>query len=167
MPIIASDIKFYLSGGGANSDADASIGGAISTTEVVSTLNGLFDQVSSAETSAGHEDYRCIYVKNTHGSLGLEAAVAWISANVSADVTFTIGLGASAVNVQEQGPLGDENTAPTGPTFSNPTTQGGGLSIGTIPFGEFKAIWLKRVVAPGASAVNETVTIDVGGDTAA
>lgn len=169
MPIVANDIKFYLSGGAGNTDVNASLGGAISTTEVTTaTLHNLFDVVSSAETTSGDVEYRCIYVKNTHGTLSLTSAVAWISSNTpSTDTTADIGLGTSAVNGTEQ-TVADESTAPTSVTFSAPATQGAGLSIGDIPAGQHKAIWLRRTVNAAAAAYsNDSATINVGGDTAA
>ena len=50
MPIVAGDIDYFLSGGGANSDPDASLGAAISSTEIVdASIHNLFDVVGSAE----------------------------------------------------------------------------------------------------------------------
>ena len=44
MAIVASDIKIRLSGGGANSDVNASLGGAKSSVEVTdNSLHNLFD----------------------------------------------------------------------------------------------------------------------------
>lgn len=169
MPIVANDIKFYLSGGAGNTDVNASLGGVISTTEITTaTLHNLFDVVSSAETTSGDVEYRCIYVKNTHGTLSLTSAAAWISSNTpSTDTTLDIGLGTSAINGTEQ-TVADESTTPTSVTFSAPATQGAGLSIGDIPAGQHKAIWLRRTVNAAASAYsNDTATINVGGDTAA
>ena len=49
MPIVAADIKEYLSGGGSNSDPNAALGGAISSTEVTdNTTHNLWDVVSSS-----------------------------------------------------------------------------------------------------------------------
>lgn len=169
MPIIASDIKFYLSGGAANSDVDASLGGAISSVEITTaTLHNLFDVVSSAETTAGDIEYRCIYAKNTHGSLTLQASTAFVSANTpSGDTSADIGLGTAAISATEQ-TIADESTAPSAVSFSAPATQGAGLSIGDLTPGQFKAIWVRRTINAAASAYsNDSVTVDVGGDTAA
>ena len=60
MPIVSGDIKYYLSGGGGNTNPNASLGGAISSTEITpASLHNLFDLVSSADASAGTDDYRC------------------------------------------------------------------------------------------------------------
>lgn len=169
MAILTTEIKFYLSGGSSNSDVNASLGGVISTTEITTaTLHNLFDVVSSAETSAGDIEYRCIYVSNTNGTLSLTDAVAWISANTpSGDTSADIGLGSSAVNGTEQ-TVANESTAPGSVTFSAPATQGAGLSIGDIPAGQHKAIWIRRTVNAAASAYNsDGATVNVGGDTAA
>ena len=59
MPIVAGDIDFRLSGGAANSDVNASLGGAKSSTELVdATLHNLFDQVSGDEAQAGRRVQR-------------------------------------------------------------------------------------------------------------
>lgn len=43
--------------------------------------------------------------------------------------------------------IGSETTAPTGVTFTQPTSDATALSIGTITAGRSKAFWIKRVVA--------------------
>lgn len=170
MPVIAAEIKFFLSGGAANSDVDASLGGAKSSVEVTdATLHNLFDVVSSAEALAGDVEYRCIYVENTNGSaIDLQSAAAWISSNTpSGDTDLAIGLGSAAIDATEQ-TVADESSAPSAVSFSAPATQGAGLSIGDLAAGEHKAIWLRRTVGATAAAYNnDTATINVGGDTAA
>lgn len=162
MAIVSTDIKYRLSGGAANSNPAASLGGAKSSTDA----SNYFDDVSSAEASAGDTEYRCIYVHNNHGSLTLIGAKIWIQANTpSGDTDVAIGLGSSAVNGTEQ-TIADESTAPTGGvTFSQPTTFAGGLSIGDIPFGQHKAVWIRRVVNAAAAAYADSFTLRVQGDT--
>ena len=169
MPIASSDIKFYLSGGAANSDPNAALGGAISTTQIVdATVANLYDNVSSAESSAGDTEYRCFYVKNTHATLTLQSAKVYIQTNTpSTDTAAEVGLGSSAVNGTEQ-TVANETTAPTAVTFSSAAGVGNALSIGNIPAGQHKAIWVKRIVNAGAAAYNsDSVIIKVEGDTAA
>lgn len=169
MAIISTDIKRYLSGGAGNSDPNASLGGAISVTELVSgTLHGLFDIVASAEASAGDTEYRCYYVKNTHGTLTALSAKVWVQTeSPSGDTDEEIGLGTSAINGVEQ-TVANEQTAPAGVTFSQANGEGNALVIGDIPPGQHKAIWVKRTVSPGAAAANnDGPTIRFGCDTAA
>jgi hypothetical protein len=169
MPIVAADIDFRLSGGASNSDVNASLGGAKSSTEITdATLHNLFDQVASAESAAGDTEYRCFYVHNSHGSLELQAAKVWIQTQTpSADTSVEIALGTSAINGTEQ-TVGDESTAPTGVSWSTAANEGAALSIGNIPAGQHKAIWVKRIVGAAAAAHNsDSVVIRVKGDTAA
>lgn len=169
MPIVASDIQFRLSGGAANSDVNAALGGAKSSVQVTSAaLHNLFDQVSGAESLSGDTEYRCIYVHNGHATLSLQNAVVWISANTpSGDTSMEVAVGTAAVNGTEQ-TIANENTAPSGTTFSAPASQGAGLSLGTIPAGQHKTIWLKRIVGASAAAYNtDSATISVAGETAA
>lgn len=165
MPIVGSDIKYYLSGGTGNTDPDASLGGGISTTEAGSDL---FDDIQSAESSAGDVEYRCIYVKNTHGSLTLQNAVIWIQTNTPSDDTVVaIALGGEGLNGTAETVL-DENTAPSGESFSSPATKGAGLSLGNITAGSYYPIWVRRTVTAGAAAfADDGFTLRVEGDTEA
>lgn len=173
MAITSSDIKFYLSGGTSNTNVNASLGGAISTTEVTDNqLHNLFDKTLGTESTAGDIEYRCIYVKNTHGSLELELAKIWISTNTSSPANVIAialdGAGKGGTAETET----DENTAPTGETFSQPTSYSGGLSldgVGTgLGYGVSYPIWIRRTIAAGATAVdNVTFVLSVQGDTAA
>lgn len=168
MAIVATDIDFFLSGGSANTDPNASLGGARSTTEMGTGVHNLFDQVGSAESSAGDTEYRCFYVRNSHGSLTMQTSKIWIETNTpSAGTAVRIALGTSAVNGTEQ-TVGNESTAPSGVTWSTAANEGAALSIGDIPFGQHKAIWVERVVTAGAGAYNDDqCTIRVKCDTAA
>lgn len=169
MPIAAGDIDFRLSGGSGNTDPNAALGGVKSSTEIVdATVHNLFDVVSSAETSAGDTEYRCFYVHNNHGSLTLQGAKFWIQTQTpSGDTSVEVALGSSAVNGTEQ-TIANETAAPTGVTFSTAANEGASLSIGDIPAGQHKAVWVKRIVGVGAAAYNtDSAVFRVKGDTAA
>lgn len=65
MTTSADDISIVLSGGVANINPNNSLGGDPSSQPIITqTLNNLFDDISSVESSEGHEDYRCIYIFN-------------------------------------------------------------------------------------------------------
>lgn len=168
MPIVATDIKFRLSGGAANADPNASLGGAESATAIVdATVDNLFDDVSGAESSAGDTEYRCFYVHNGHATLTLTGATIWIDTNTpSADTDVSIGLDPAGVNGVAT-TVADESTAPVGVAFSKPAV-GTPITIGDLPAGQKQAVWVKRVVNAGAAAVNsDSVILKVQGDTAA
>jgi hypothetical protein len=166
MAITASDIKFYLSGGAANSDPNASLGGAISSTEIVSaSLHNLFDKVTGDESYAGDTEYRCFYVKNTHGSLTWESVFAWISSAAVGGDAITIAKEASSGSPVQT--IVSESVAPVGPVFSTAVSKAAGLSLGDMAAGVSYAIWVKRVVSALTSAYNtDTATIKCEGDTA-
>lgn len=167
MPIVASDIKAYLSGGFANTSPNNSLGGGISGTPIISNkLNNLFDRVGDLELTLGDVEYRCFYIKNEHGSLSLLAATIWISSNTpSPDSTISIGLGTSGILGTEQ-TIGNESTTPVGVSFSAPTSLATGLIIGNLPSNGTKAIWVRRTITASASLyANDRVTINISGDT--
>lgn len=168
MPLVEADIKQYMSGGAANSDGNASIGGVKSSNEAPTNLNGFWDLVDSSEASLGDVEYRCLYVHNSHGTITAQNVDVYISSNTpSGDTVIAVGLGTSAVSGTEQ-TIADEDTDPAGVSFSAPSTRGTGLSIGDLAPGESKAVWLRRTITSNASAYNnDQYTLAVGFDTAA
>lgn len=165
MPIASSDIKYYISGGAANSNQNASLGGARSST----LMANVFDNVASAEAAAGDVEYRCVYARNDHPTLTLQNAKIHIQSNTpSGDTSIDIGLGTSAVGTGNEQVVGDEQTAPSGVTFSAPANVGAALAIGDIAPGQHKAVWIRRTVNAAAAAYTaDTFTLRVTGDTLA
>lgn len=171
MAIASSDIEYRLSGGASNTDPAAALGGAMSTVAggiiTSGSANNLWDDVSSSEAATGDTEYRGFYVKNKHGSLTWENVVVWIdSLTSSGDTEFDIALADEAVGVAME-TIADESTAPSGPSFTRPTSKGAGLAIGNIAAGSYKGIWIKRTVTAGAAAANDSGSIRCEGDTAA
>lgn len=168
MPIASADIQYRLSGGAANADPNASLGGAKSSTQITDNVdNNLFDDVSGAEHTAGRIEYRCFYVHNNHGTLTLTSAVAWIASDTSgADSDLSIAVGTSAVNGTEQ-TIANETTAPTGVTWSDAAvSRATGLALGDIPAGQHRAVWLRRTISAGATPqAADTASVQAGGDT--
>lgn len=164
MAVLSTDLKLYLSGGASNADPLLSLGGARSSTQV--TLSTLFDTVTGAQSTAGVTEYRCVYVRN-EAAQTLFSSVVWLSTNAAnPGVAIAIGLGTSALNGTEQS-VGAESTAPSGVSFTAPSTKATGLSIGDMASNAFKAVWLRRTVNAGTSADNsDTATLSHGGDTA-
>lgn len=168
MPIASSDIQYRLSGGASNTDPNASLGGAKSSTQVTdNTDNNLFDDVTGAEHTAGDIEYRAIYVHNAHGSLTLTSAVVWINSDTTgADSDLSIAVGTAAVNGTEQ-TVANESTAPSGVTWSDAAvSRATGLSLGDLPTGQHKAVWLRRTITAGSTPqAADTCAIQAGGDT--
>jgi hypothetical protein len=160
--VAASDILFKYSvgsGSAGNSTAgtrDTSLGKYISTTQVTAPPNAFWDDVSSAEASAGDTEYRCIFVHNAHATDSALNVQVSITSEVAGGGATTIALdniAASAIgsaSAQAAGPVADENTAPTGVgTFGTSA-----VTIGTLAAGQCRAVWLKRVVGAATASIN-------------
>jgi hypothetical protein len=170
MPIVTADIQWRLSGGAANANVNASLGGAMSSVAIAdATANNLFDDVSGAESAAGDTNYRGFYVRNNHGTLTLVDARVYISTlTTSADTEFDLAIAAEAMNVT-MATIANEATAPATVTFSRPTTYTGGLQLNAatgLTAGSNRGVWIKRTVTAGAAAAADSGTIKVEGDTA-
>ena len=143
------------------SSATGSLGGAMSASAVPTTLNGFFDIVSSAEASAGDTEYRCLYVANTGTTTALSAKL-WIQSNTAnADNQIAIALGGEGVNGTAE-TVANENTAPSGESFSEPSNEGAALSLGDLAQNDEYPVWVRRTVNAGAAAdASEAFTLRV------
>lgn len=168
MPISVGNLKLFLSGGAANADPDASLGGAKSSVEITNaSLHNLFDIVSSAEAAAGDVEYRAFYVQNDD-ALTWQSVVAFIQQiTPSTDTSVAISIATEGLNTNVQ-TIANESTAPAGQTFSSPTDEGSGLAIGNMANGEFIGIWIEWTVGAAAAAANaDNVIVRFKGDTPA
>lgn len=168
MPIGTADIDLRHSGGAGNSDPNASLGGAKSTTEVTdNVLNNLFDDLTGQESNDGDTEYRCLYIHNSHGSLTMQNVRIYISSNTTSTTEeVDIGIGSAAINGTEQ-TIANESTAPTSVTFTHPTTYATGLASADIPAGQHRSLWYRRLANAGTAAQNNnTFVLKVDCDTA-
>lgn len=174
MAIVATDLKFFLSGGASNADPAAALGGAISSNQVGSNL---FDDISTAEAAAGATEYRCYFIKNTNATDTAYAAKVWIASNTTATSTaIQIALAAEGVaNTVESvaaspisAPVGSGVSPAVAPTFSSAEDEANALTIGNLTPGQAHAVWIKRVVtATTVAFANDTTTLRVKANTAA
>lgn len=181
MAIVPGDLLLKLAttaGAAGNSNAqgdpNASLGKFISTTQVSGTaLHNLFDAISGAENAASDVEYRCVFIHNSHATLTLQNAVVYVSGGDPAGgAIIAIGVDTTAISAIGSGSdqaltVANESTAPSGVSFSLPTTAGGGLSLGNIGPGQCKAIWIRRTANNTAAVSGETMTLAISGDTAA
>lgn len=169
MAISESDLIHRISGGASNTDVDAALGGAMSTVAggiiTTDTLNNDMDDITSDEASAGITIYRGFYYENNHGSLTWQSPVFWIESQTSSgDTSVEVAIADEAKNVALE-TIADEETAPTGPTFSTPANKGAGISIGDLDAGDYRGHWLKYIVGTSAAAALDAYTIKAEGDT--
>lgn len=161
MALLSADVLYYLTGGAANTDPNLSLGGVISNTQAGTALHQMFDAVASGEAGAGDTEYRAIDVKNNHGTETMNAAVIYVSAETTSPST-TVALAYDATGTQS---VANENTAPTGVTFSTPTTKATGIALGNIAAGQTRRIWLRRTVTAGAAPANDSGSLSCAWDT--
>ena len=179
MAIVAGDIVLRLSttagsaGDTTAGTAPGSLGKYVSTTVMPVTLNGLFDDVTGAENAASAVDYRCIFVLNNHGTLTASAMTIYLASEVAGGTSIAIALDSIAASAKgsasaQAALIASETTAPTGVgAFSSPTTDGTGLSIGSLGPGQVKAVWVRRTAANSAALSNDGVTLGISFDTPA
>jgi hypothetical protein len=167
---ITNEIKQRLTGGAANAIPAASLGGVISSVDIVdNTDNNVFADVLGDEGAAGSTKYRCRGVVNTHATLSLLSPKIWIVSNTpSTDDVIAIGLGTATFGTGTEQTIANEDTAPSGVSFSSPTSKATGLSTADLPATQHFYIWERRIVTGPASAYNgNAYTIKVEGDSSA
>jgi len=169
MPIASSELLFCLSGGVANSDPNASIGGIKSATTITDgVLNNLWDDVSAAEASAGDVEYRGILLMNTNTTLTLSNARVWISATTSAPgdewAITTDSFNTNTANSMSS--CTDENSAPAG-ADGTWAAYGTTLTLGEIGPTKSWGIWIRRSVSAAATSyASNSASITWDGETA-
>ena len=167
MAIVAADLDTYLSGGAANADPDASLGGAKSSIAWTGgTLHDLFDVVTGAENADSDAEYRAIYVQNGHATLTMLGLSVYVSAETAGGAALAIAVADEAVDTTIE-TIADEDTAPSGPTFSTPTTAEAALSIGDLAPGESRGLWIRRTAANTGAVDDDGGTLTFVFDTAA
>ena len=164
MPIADTDLLIKYTGGSSNSDPNLSLGGVVSSNGPTdNNLHNLFDEVSGTESLAGDTEYRAVALKNNHGSLTAKNTRVYISSDTGAQ--FDIALADEGLNANPE-TIANESTAPSGPTFSHPTTYAAGIDMGNIPSTQFFAHWCRRVIPAAAGAETpHTVTAKYDCDT--
>lgn len=180
MAISASDVlqKLSVNTGPGNSTAQAdpndSLGRFMSSTQLTdNSLHNLFDKSTGDDNAASDVEYRCFFLHQAHGSLTWESVVVWISSEVSGGANLAIGLdttgtvSATSASAQTVARPSDENTAPSGITFSSPTSKAAGLSIGDMTAGQARAIWVRRTNTNSSAVDNDGGTLSFAGDSAA
>jgi hypothetical protein len=178
MAILSTDIlyKFSVKTGTAGNQnagtAAGSLGKYISTTQITdASLHNLFDVVTGDENAASDVEYRCFFVHNAHGSLTWQSPVIWLSSETGGGAAIAIAVDGVAASVigdtsAQADEVADESTAPSGESFTAPTSKGTGLALGDIAAGECRAIWVRRTAANTAAVDADGVVLRVEGDTA-
>ncbi len=150
MAVTAANILFFYTGGGTNSDPNASLGGGAGNPVFSTALNNLFDNVSAAESGAGDTEYRCLIVYNDHTTDSLYDVKIWADETTSSSTALALGLDALDTDPVT---IADESTAPVGITFTAANTEGTALTLTELgPLG-YVGVWFRRTVTAGAAAL--------------
>lgn len=165
MPITSTDVEQRLStqtGAAGNSTAStpaASIGKWMSTTVLTdASLENLFRNITATEAEIGITLYRCLFVVNLHATGTWEQVKFWLLSQIAGGGTVAIGLDPAGAVAFDSGSAqaaapADEETAPSGVTFSAPTSIGDALSLGDIGPEECHALWFRLTVPPDVEAL--------------
>lgn len=157
---MAASIAFRLSGGAANTDPAASIGGAMSSTAV--SANTLFDTVTAAEASSGDTEYRKIFVYN-NGDKNLTNVRIWIS-DQPAQGVLGIALDGAGKNADGD-TVANENTAPSGEVFDDTTDPiANAIVMPDLNVGDRHAVWIRRTISastPGVALASNAAELRV------
>jgi len=180
MAIVASDIQFrYSTTAGSAGDSTAgtatgSLGKYASTTAFAGgSANDQFDNITGAENAASTVDYRCFFVLNNHATLTASNVTVYVSAETAGGASVAIAVDNIAASAKgsasaQAAQIASETTAPSGVgAFSTPTTDGAGLSIGTLAAGQVRAVWVRRTATNSAAINGDGYTLAVAFDTPA
>ena len=157
-----ASLAFRLAGGASNNDPTLSIGGAMSANAV--SANTIFDTVTADDARAGDVEYRKMFVYND-GDQDFSEVRIWISDQPTTGV-YALALDSAGANADGD-TVADEDTAPTGETFSTPTDYAGGLSLGALAAGSRYAVWVRRTITSSSGGIalgSNAAQLSVRGD---
>ena len=160
MPIVSGDLKLYLTGGASNADPLLSLGGTTSSVLLTdATLNNLFASVTPAEAIAGSVKYRALTFKNTSAFTAYAAAIFIAQETTAAGTTVAIAYDATGTQS-----VVNENTAPTGVSFTTPLSLATAIALGDVAAAAARRVWFRRTVTAGAAQAADQgqITITVG-----
>lgn len=157
--IAASDILYYhpsVTGEGSGH------GGTSTTSEIATTKNALWDDVSGAEAAAGATEYRKIFIGLGTDVAGdtLSTPVLWIASTTPAGDEIeikTVTAAGDSDNVRS------DITAET--DWATPTVKSDGLSVDNLTSGDSVGVWIRRnVPASTAGYADDAATLRIEGE---
>ena len=158
-----AEVDFFLSGGAANTDPNASLGGDKSTTLVDNAAEpNLFEDIGTAEADAGSEKFRLVYIEATtknYTDMGV-----WISTPTpSADTEISLALAEEGLNAPAAA-IADEDTMPPNVVFTRPTQDYAMIALPDMVIGDYIGLWIQRSAKAGSAGYqNDYVRLDVEG----
>ena len=149
---MSSVLEYRLTGGAANADPDASLGGDMSSEKLSATaLNNLFDNVLPTDIESGaHVTYRAIELYNNGDATAKHIEFYFV------DTTNSESIVAVWLDVTGTQTIVDDETEPTGAS-GNWTTPlvGSKLSLGDLAAAAGHRLWIRRTVDQDADNLND------------
>ena len=149
---MASVITYKLTGGAANADPDASLGGDTSSESISGTaINNLFDNVEPPEIELGAlTEYRAIAMKNTGDAIAKHVEFYFTD---TPNAESIVAVWYDAVGTQS---VASETTSPVG-ADGNWTTPlvGSKLAFSDLAAGAEYRLWIRRIVDQDAENLND------------
>jgi hypothetical protein len=152
---MAAELLYKYTGGGANSNPDASLGGTGSSVTVASVaINNIFDNVYPDDIDLGnHVSYRAIDIYND----GADSAL-----HIEFWFTDTPNVQSVVAAWYESSPgqtIASDTTEPAGASWTEYRT-GNRLTLGNLAAGARHRIWIRRTVNQDADNLNnDTATL--------
>ena len=161
---MAAILEFRLTGGGSNSDPDASLGGAMSSNQLSATaMNNLFDNVTPTEASDGDVEYRAIDIYNSGDEAAISGEIYMDTETSSADSQLDFYNDGTTHDGSDQGDtIADESTEPDGASWSHYTSASKLALPTSIAASEATRLWIRRTISAAATnTANDQCTIAV------
>jgi len=185
LALSSTDLVFYYTGAATTVDTTSSLGGTISANTIWDSIaNNVYDDVTGDESTTGDTEYRCIAMKNTHATHDYIDCKAWIDGCVRESgaatrdtISFSLeqptGGTCDSVDTESDGPTWERTVPYEGGTTHGWTvedatdaTSSGTQDYGTLVYGTWCFIWLRRQVPAGANAYsNRASTLKWQGET--
>lgn len=163
---------------------------AVGATDVITSVGHGFNDTTTVRVEAeygtdeipsGLDNATTYYVRDAAAdTFKLEASVGGGAIDLGDSAGFharRYGITTVAIGVDgtAASPVGDtdpqaveiatEADAPSGVSFSAPTTKAAGLSLGTLAAGEVRAVWVRRTATNSAAKDNDGAVLGTAGDT--
>ena len=121
--------------------------------QTVPFLGNLWNFVPQADATNGvAAEYRCTYIRNGNATRTARNCYFWFETlNRDTDIIFSMGLDPAGTNGTAL-TIPDEQTAPVGVSFTQPTSRQTALFLGDLKPGDYIPVWTQRQVSPNSQS---------------
>lgn len=157
--------KFHSIGGNATSSKIVWAEDRFRTTEQDEYIHNLFQMIWPGDIENTRSTYRCIAIKNGHGSETWYNVKAWVVNDDSVQEEVAITLAPADADPPEQ--MGSEYEAPANEIFvDTAVSRATAVELGNISNGSHAFLWIKRTPTANAKSRSfETLMIRIEGET--